>query len=923
MKKLLLTIALFIFAGLLVAIYAQTAPTYALIIGVSKYRDANIKHLKYADDDALAFKRMLMSRSGGNVKSENIKCFINDSATSSNVLSSFRWVENAPKSGERMIIYFSGHGDAIDPEQVYLLTYDADASDPNLYDNSAINMYKLKNLVKKLKMKGVDVVLITDACRSNELTGTTTSSIYSYESIINKDYGEIKLNSCSQNQKSMEDIRWGNGHGVFTYYLLQGWMGMANENDDNEVTAGELFRFVTKKVKDATYDNATKKTLQMPSSCCSQHEDFVVSTIDAETLKRLQDVEEQTVVTDDVFAYATKSGSDDYDEDTTVMRIYNQLVGSVADNKILEPEQDCALYYYKELKKVADGKPILYDGESELLSALNSKGQEVLSNYLNGSYADINSSVFKEAFEFMNTGLAIIPIDDSYYSTFKSKALFLESQYLMTKVFSRNLALAKIDSAITLQPNGAYLFYSKGLIYEKFLNYDSAVVNYNKAMNLAPKWSAPYVQKSGIMINTGRKSDGINVMKDMIKKSNRAYNYQVLGDFYLQIDSLHLAVKNYTEAVEKDTSLIDSYIGLFTCYRKLMNDSVAMHYYNKAYNINPNYKQIAAMDANYDAAVGEYGSAQTKYWDLYQADTTNLYYYVKASEMQYYKGDERSAMNNFEKILSLDPYYTYTYYVLIDLEDGKGNYESSLNYNRYLLHIDPGYNPARLYMAFSNMEMKDSASYYLNMAYKKFPNDKFTTEYRAWDLMETGKYNDAIFLYESMIKKESVNFSIYTNVAYCYRQLNNKDKCLKYSMLAVKYNKYDVTSYKYLVSNLWAFKCSKDTIARFVTEPIEKYDIQNEAYLEYAAYQLTYLDQNDKLSNVCKLGIKLYPANYKFYLYTAIYYRKTQKKDFYEYFKNAVDLGLRCDDILEYKDVLPDPKEDKKYQKISKKICTE
>lgn len=42
------------------------------------------------------------------------------------------------------------------------------------------------------------------------------------------------------------------GHGVFTYYLLQGLHGEADANKDDTVTAGELFAYLSEKVSKAT-----------------------------------------------------------------------------------------------------------------------------------------------------------------------------------------------------------------------------------------------------------------------------------------------------------------------------------------------------------------------------------------------------------------------------------------------------------------------------------------------------------------------------------------------------------------------------------------------------------------------------------------------------------------------------------------------
>ncbi len=902
------------------SVYAQA--TYALIIGVADYQNSNIKDLKYADKDALAFKQMLTSKSGGFVPEENIKCFINDSATSSNIFSTFSWVENAPKSGDRMIIYFSGHGDAIDPEQVFLLTYDANGSDPNLYNNTAINMHAVKNKVKRLiQQKHVEVILITDACRTNEETGDVVA-LYSFESIMNRDYGEIKLNSCSQNQKSLEDPRWGK-HGVFTYYLLQGWMGMANANDDNQITAGELFRYVTTKVTKATYDHGLKKTMQVPSSCCSQHEDVVISTIDSETLRRLKEIEDQIVVPDDVFLYATaKSGNDGYDEDTVIMEIYNQLVGAIADDRILVPKDDCAYFYYSELKKKAAGKPIFYDGESELLAVLSAKGQEVLVSYLNGAVENINSSIFKTAYEQMAVGLNILSKEDFYYSNFKSKALFLESQYLMFRNATRELALAKIDSAISLQPTGSYLYYSKGLIYNKYLMYDSAMANFDKAILLAPQWYAPYSQKSTILLELGKINDAISCMNQMVRQREKAHNYSVLGDFYSQIDSLDHAIRCYQIAIEKDSTLFDAYVGLFSAHRFMGNLSLSYEYYDKAFLIDPENKVFLSMDARYYEKTKDYAQAYEKYLKVFSLDTTQLFYFVKAAEMRFKKGERDEALADLGTAISLDPFCISTYYTVIQLLEDEERYEGSIQYNKYLMSFYPGYNPADLYVPFMKLEMMDSAEYYLQLGEKKFPNNKHTMGYRAYDLLMREKYEDAISLYEKLMDQGTTVFEIYGNLAFAYYATKNESKCLFYSRKTMEIDRYNFTNYQYHVTYLIGFKQPTDSIAYYICRPYELFQLQSEDYLQFAVQQLAYCKKWNKLMEYSTLGVELYPSAYQFYLYKAIaFYQLNEKKLFYSWFQKAVDLEMPCFTTLALEDYLPDPAKDKKYLKMSMKPC--
>ncbi|HSF51078.1 MAG TPA: hypothetical protein VLA74_09995 [Nitrososphaeraceae archaeon] len=61
------------------------------------------------------------------------------------------------------------------------------------------------------------------------------------------------LTSAQSNEVALEDEKWGEGHGVFTYYLLEGMRGNADISpQDGIVTVGELFEYVRENVKKAT-----------------------------------------------------------------------------------------------------------------------------------------------------------------------------------------------------------------------------------------------------------------------------------------------------------------------------------------------------------------------------------------------------------------------------------------------------------------------------------------------------------------------------------------------------------------------------------------------------------------------------------------------------------------------------------------------
>jgi len=153
-----------------------TGNTYAVIVGVSDYK--YVKPLSFADQDALLFKDFLQSKSGGSVKLENIFLVLDKDANASTQPRIRKWLTEEKKlqKGDRVYFYFAGHGDAINPDEYFFLLQDCNpGGDKNNYTGgmaSVIQMYNIKSLIKnELIRNGIDVFLIWDACRTNELPG--------------------------------------------------------------------------------------------------------------------------------------------------------------------------------------------------------------------------------------------------------------------------------------------------------------------------------------------------------------------------------------------------------------------------------------------------------------------------------------------------------------------------------------------------------------------------------------------------------------------------------------------------------------------------------------------------------------------------------------------------------------------------------
>ena len=262
--------------------------TYAMVIGISDYPD--LQPLQFADKDALLFYDFLRSPAGGEVPAQNIKLLLNEEATAGGIMTrGISWIQNIvkPLAGDRVYFYFAGHGDAVDASEAYLLAYDANpGGDKNNYSVSGtINIQILKNRIRKLTQSGVEVVFIVDACRTADIPGGAEGLKGNYQSIMEDPSGDIMLLSASPNEVSLEDKSVGQGHGLFTWELINGLAGAADEDGDQKISLFEIESYVKSKVR-----ASSKKLgrLQNPVVCCSHQTETILSQSNPAWLASIQ-----------------------------------------------------------------------------------------------------------------------------------------------------------------------------------------------------------------------------------------------------------------------------------------------------------------------------------------------------------------------------------------------------------------------------------------------------------------------------------------------------------------------------------------------------------------------------------------------------------------------------------------------------------
>ena len=231
---------------------------WAIIVGISKYRNARW-NLKYADQDAKALSKLLQTDNGGGFDAEYICELINETATTKNITKALRSFLQKPAREDLVIIYLACHGspDLNRPDNVYLLTHDTDPTD---IAGTALPMREI-NLALTENLLAEKVIILADTCHSAAIgNGAGRRSTQDQTALVNRYLQQVSaakggialITSAEANEASFEDAKWGGGHGVFTYHLLEGMRGFADRDQNGIVSIGELFEYVRDNVKQST-----------------------------------------------------------------------------------------------------------------------------------------------------------------------------------------------------------------------------------------------------------------------------------------------------------------------------------------------------------------------------------------------------------------------------------------------------------------------------------------------------------------------------------------------------------------------------------------------------------------------------------------------------------------------------------------------
>ncbi len=244
---------------------------YLVAVGVNQFDNANgiLRNLHYAVNDAVELAQLFEQDSGDTFDNTYVSLLSDDSdlkPNRQNILDAIKVFEKAG-ANDTVVLFLDSHGFSDARGNYIFVPSNGDQTEiqnirfkPNL-SGSASSLLGWQDFFDALRKAAGKRVLIIDTCQA----GSSIESNFNAYSLSKRSAASLfpLLLASKGGESSMEYGR--KSHGLFTYALLEGLKGPADNNQDRHITVRELYDFIFPLINQLR-DSNKKQTPQLIST---------------------------------------------------------------------------------------------------------------------------------------------------------------------------------------------------------------------------------------------------------------------------------------------------------------------------------------------------------------------------------------------------------------------------------------------------------------------------------------------------------------------------------------------------------------------------------------------------------------------------------------------------------------------------------
>lgn len=621
---------------------AVTGQQYAVVVGVSKYK--YLPQLQFADADARCFADFLIN--GAGVSAEHVYPYINDSANL-DILWKLGELKKVVKPGDRVYIYFSGHGDVETNYKLggLLLLCESDSANYYLNPNGYIQEAQLRNAITKLTGAGAEVVFIADACHSGKLSGGVEGAQNNLLALKEAWSNELKIFSCQANELSLEGAQWGKGRGLFSWHLVNGLIGWADTMDtrDNKVTLYELQKFLQDNVR-----RQAKPNRQTP---------FVVGDLDRVLCEISSGpaLSAQDKLLAANFSGGPAKGSVALSNEQRALQ--NKFEQALQAHQLTSTKEG-ALALLQQMKQQELPEAVVDQDTRNLVAALLKQSTEIINPLLSGESVITEAAELNSAAADMQVAMDLLGSDHYLWPAFESRRLFLKSVALtlteedLAKKENVNQAIQWLEQSVKWEPYAYYSYFQLGVCYYYKKLPDKAIEYFNLYKGYLPKDPDTY---NNIGLAYYRMGDLANAVKFIgqavgIDSTRPAYYFN-MGNVMCNAGDFKRGIYAYNKALKLKPQDVNVLFNMANAYNYAKQNDSAYKYYNLVLKQQPNDARTWQYLGNTQRKMNKPDEALASYMQSIKLGNTAFRVFYNMACLLAVKGDKDTALDFLEEAL--------------------------------------------------------------------------------------------------------------------------------------------------------------------------------------------------------------------------------------------------------------------------------
>ena len=224
---------------------------YVLAVGVNKYRDRSL-WLQYSVPDAQSITQNFGGQNSSLYQNVFTYELLDGDVTKENLSEQFALLSSKVAPDDVFVLFIAGHGTTSQKTgDYYFIPSNFRYTDSEAVVAQGVSKNDILSYMSNIRAEKSLIML--DTCNSGAFTNDTTARGFSEKTALERlvrATGQAVLTAASEEQSAMEGY---NGHGIFTYVLLEALSGKADRNNDGYITLNEVASYIEGRVPELSY----------------------------------------------------------------------------------------------------------------------------------------------------------------------------------------------------------------------------------------------------------------------------------------------------------------------------------------------------------------------------------------------------------------------------------------------------------------------------------------------------------------------------------------------------------------------------------------------------------------------------------------------------------------------------------------------